>query len=136
MRKINALLIIGITGSIIFGIQFTIHYGRTIWGNKDMWWTPMSMALPLSKTDQKFKLFLKDELLQDYIKQGALSATGPNGKTYCVATEDFKIRLNNWNKTKASFLQSAVFAAFFLGISITCLILGITQFFSKKRADT
>jgi hypothetical protein len=94
------------------------------------------MALPLSETDQNFKLFLKDKLLQDYIKQGALSATDPDGKTYRVTNEDFKIRLNNWDKSKASFLQSTVFAAFFLGVSITCLILGITQFFSKKKANT
>jgi hypothetical protein len=126
-KRVNALLVIGITGTIVLGFHFGVQYGRAMWGNRSIWWTPKVMAVSLDETRQYFELFLSNELLQDHLKRRSLSATERNGKTYQVVPEDIKIRLNNWYKVKASFLNSAVFSAFMLGISVTCLILGLAQ---------
>jgi hypothetical protein len=132
-KKINVLLFIGIIGTAIFAPQFAAKYGQAIWGNKDIWWTPNALALPLHETKQEIGLFLSNELLQDHIKRGSLYAKDSQGKSYQVASKDIKIRLNNWNKVKASLLHVAVFLAFMSGVSITCLILGVAQFIIRRK---
>jgi hypothetical protein len=126
-KRVNSLLIIGITGTIVLGFHFGVQYGRATWGNHTIWWTPKAMAVSLDETRQYFELFLSNELLQDHLKRRSLSATERNGKTYQVVPEDIKVRLNNWYKVKASFLNAAVFSAFVLGVSVTCLILGLAR---------
>jgi hypothetical protein len=132
-KKINALLLIGVIGTAILAPQFAVKYGRAMWGNKDIWWTPGSLAYPLDETKQEFRLFLSDELLEDHLARGSLSAMDSKGRSYPVVSKDIKIRLNNWNKVKASFLHSAVFLALMLGVSITCLILGVAQLVTKSK---
>ncbi|MBN2467304.1 MAG: hypothetical protein JXD19_04060 [Deltaproteobacteria bacterium] len=131
-KKINALLLIGIIGSVVCGSHFAVTYGRALWGPSDIWWTPISMALPLDETTQEFNILVSNELLQDHLKRRSLTATDLEGKSYQVVSDDIEVRLNNWHKVKASFLHSAVFAAFMLGVSITCLILGAVQVLTRR----
>ncbi|MDI6743306.1 MAG: hypothetical protein QMD11_11290, partial [Smithella sp.] len=63
-QQINALIIIGIIGTAVFGSQVAVKYSESNWGNKDIWWTPVKMALPLNETKNEFELYIKDELLQ------------------------------------------------------------------------
>ncbi|RPH51706.1 MAG: hypothetical protein EHM85_05725 [Desulfobacteraceae bacterium] len=132
-KKINALLLIGIIGTTTAGFQFAAKYGQVMWGNKDIWWTPMSLALPLHKTTQEFQIFINGELLHDHLDHGSLAATDKAGQSHRVVSDDIKIRLNNWYKTEASLLHSAVFAAFLLGSSLTFLILGIAQLAARRE---
>ena len=134
MRIINAWLIIGIIGVCVFGSHFGIQYGRAMLGRKDMWWTPKAMALPLEQTRREFELFINNELLQSRIKQGTLLAIDPEGNAYPVVSENVTVRLNNWHKTKASFLHIAVFTALLLGISLTSLIVGAIQYLENSKA--
>lgn len=134
-NKINALLIIGIIGTSVFGSHFGVQYGRAVWGDKDIWWTPMSMAMPLEDTSQDFRLFLGGEPLLEHLERGALTAVDANGQTYQVSSDDMCIRLNNWPEVKADFLHSAIFSGILLGISLSCLILGLAEFIrSPKQA--
>jgi hypothetical protein len=133
MRKLNPWLIIGIIGVSVFGSQFGIHYGRAVWGRSDIWWTPKSMALPFNDTRRQFEIFLNDELLQNHLERGSLSATDLKGQPYHVVSDDITVRLNNWHKIKASRLHSAVFMALLLGISLMSLIVGMTQFFAGNK---
>jgi hypothetical protein len=132
-KQINALIVIGIIGTAIFGANFAAKYAQANWGNKDIWWTPMSMALPLNETQQEFELYIKDELLQKHLEAGALSVADKTGKSFFVGSDDIKIRLNNWNKMKSSMLNSAAISAFSLGISLAVLILGVVQFVANKE---
>jgi len=133
MRKINGFLIAGIIGVSVFGAHFGIQYGRAIWGNNDMWWTPKSMALPLSKTRHNFEVFVSGNLLQNHLDNGSLSVTDSQGERYILVPEDIEVRLNNWQKVKSSMLHKAVWAAFTLGISLMCLIIGVKQFISGNK---
>ncbi|WDN89751.1 hypothetical protein BuS5_02719 [Desulfosarcina sp. BuS5] len=134
MRKINGFLIAGIIGVLVVGANFGIQYGRIAWGNKDMWWTPKSMALPLSTTRHNFELFVNGDLLQEHLDRGSLSATDEQGKRYELVPEDIKVRFNNWHKVKSAMLHTAVWEAFMLGISLMSLIVGIRQFISENKA--
>lgn len=134
-NRMNALLLIGIIGTAVIGSHFGVTYGRAVWGNKDIWWTPMSLALPLEDTSQDFRLFIGGDSLQEHLKRGSLTALDADGRPYRVVSEDIKVRLNNWPEVKADFLHSAVFSGILLGISLTCLILGLAEFIrSPKQA--
>ncbi len=133
-RRINTLLLIGIIGTATSGFQFATIYGQVIWGDKNIWWTPSSMALPLHVTAEEFQISLNGEQLQDHLGRGSLSAIDKAGQSYRVAPNDIKVRLNNWNKTRASILHGAVFAALLLGCSLTFLVLGILQL--ARREET
>jgi hypothetical protein len=135
-KRVNSLLIVGIIGTVVLGFHFGVQYGRAMWGNSHIWWTPKAMAVSLDETRQYFELFLSDELLQDHLKRRSLSATERDGKTYQVVPEDIKIRLNNWYRVKASFLNSAVFSAFVLGISVTCLIMGLARLRMRRESNS
>jgi hypothetical protein len=126
-KKINAFLLIGIIGTCVFGAQFAVQYGKAVWGNDNIWWTPMPLALPLSDTANDFKIFIRNELLDNHIERGALFSSDSTGQPYPVAAEDIRVGINNWHKIKAGFLHSAVFAAFFLGISVALFIIGLVQ---------
>lgn len=133
--KINAWLIFGIIGISLFGSQFGIYYYRAVWGNAEMWWTPKTMELTLNDTRNEFEIFLNDELLQDHLKRGSLSAIGSNRKPVQVVSDDIGVRLNNWHKTRASFLHTAVYMALLLGASLMSLVIGIAQMLAGKTAN-
>ena len=134
-RKFNELLIIGITGTAIIGSIFAANYGETVWGNKDIWWTPMSMALPLNETKQELEFYIKGELLQKRLDRGTLIAVGNAGQSSPLVTDDVKIRLNNWNKIKASKLNNITVSSLLLGVSITLLVMGLIQYFRKEKIN-
>lgn len=133
MRKTNGFLIVGIIGVSVLGSHFGIEYGRAVWGNNNMWWTPKSMALPLFKTRKNFELFISGELLQDHLDRRSLSATDAKGERYDLVPDDIYVRLNNWQKVKSSMLHTAVWIAFMLGISVMSLIVGVKQFISEDK---
>lgn len=135
-RTMNALLFIGVIGTAVSGFQFALTYGKAMWGNRDIWWNPHAMALSLDETRQDFQLLLSGDILQDHIARGSLSAVDSTGQPYRVVSDDIKVRLNNWHKVRASFLHSAVLLAFLLGVSLTCLVMGVVQSLTRRRETT
>ena len=133
--KPNILLIFGIIGVSLFGLQFGIYYHRAVFGNSDIWWTPKSLALPINNTRNDFEIFLNDQRLQDHLERGSIYATDQNGHLIPLLTEDVVVRLNNWHKIKASSLHTAVYMALFLGASFMLLLIGIAQFIIGKTSD-
>ncbi|MBK1719126.1 hypothetical protein CKO27_15995 [Thiocystis violacea] len=127
----NALMLIGLIGAPVAGAQFGVDYSRAIWGDDQIWWTPATMALPLEQTRGSFQLFLDNEPIQNHLERRSLTALDTNGLAYFVAPELFKVRLNNWAPVKASLLHKAVYSAFALGVSLTCLVVGLIQFFRQ-----
>lgn len=87
------------------------------------------MALPRNDTRQEFELFLNDELLQDHLEPRTRISIGnrPERTIKPGGADDIVVRLNNWRKTKASLLHSAVFMALLLGVSLMSVLLGVTQ---------
>lgn len=134
MKKyFNGLLIIGLTGIMFFGSFFAGEYLEATRGNKDIWWTPMKMALSLDQSRTEFELFIQKDMLQNHIEKGTLLIAGEKGNPVKVAAGDIKVRLNNWHKVRAGKLQNIILMSFFLGISVALLILGIIQSVAKKE---
>ncbi|MBK1722911.1 hypothetical protein [Thiocystis violacea] len=130
-RKINAVLLVGLIGTPIAGSLFGIDYGRAIWGDDQIWWTPKESALSIDQTRASFRIYLEDEPLDDHLARSSLTALGQDGMAYFVTPDLIKVRLNNWDRTKASLLHTAVYSAFALGASLACLVLGLIQFFAE-----
>ena len=136
-RKMNLLMIIGLVGTPIAGTQFGLDYGRAIWDPPPVEWTPVEMALPLEQTGGHFQLLLDNEPLANHLARNSLTALGSEGLAYFVTPEMVRARLNNWPQIqarKAQLLHMAVYSALGLGVSLTCLIVGLIEFFRKTPA--
>lgn len=133
-QRRSTLLVVGLIGTVVSGSLFAGQYGSAVWGRSDIWWTPLELALPLQAAANEFELHLGGELMQRQVERGALAVQNENGAMRSVAPTEIKVRLNNWQKIRAERLHGAVFAAFSLGISLTCLVLGIIgQVQSRKE---
>ena len=124
-RRLHPLLLAGLIGTAVSGSIFAEQYGGAVWGRSDIWWTPMELALPLPAAGKNFELYIGGELMQRQVERGALAVQDKNGALRPVAPAEIKVRLNNWQKIRAERLHGAVFAALSLGISTTCLVMGI-----------
>ncbi|MGQ9658697.1 MAG: hypothetical protein ACUVT0_01095 [Thermochromatium sp.] len=133
----NLLMIIGLVGTPIAGTQFGLDYGRAIWDLPQVEWTPVEMALPLEQTSESFQLLLDNEPLANHLARNSLTALGSEGLAYFVTPEMVRVRLNNWPQIqarKAQLLHMAVYSALGLGVSLTCLIVGLIEFFRQTPA--
>jgi len=126
-RRLNPLLLAGLIGTAVSGSIFAEQYGAAVWGNQNIWWTPLELALPLAVTVGEFELYIGGELMQRQVERGALAVKDEQGAMRPVAPAEIRIRLNNWQKIRAERLHGAVFAALSLGISLACLGLGVAQ---------
>ena len=131
--KFNAFLLIGLIGIFTSGSQLTAKYIEAMWGDADIWWTPMSLALPLSETTNEFRIFVGGESLQKHIERGSLHATDKAGQSYRVVADDIKVRLNNWNTTRASRFHHATYLALAFGSSVTFFGIGLGQLISQRK---
>jgi hypothetical protein len=134
MRKsVNPLFLIGLLGTIVIGSQFAVQYGRALWGDRDIWWTPKAMALSLDETKRAFELYVCGIPLRAHLARGSLTAAEVGGKPHRVAPGDVTVRLNNWHKIQASLFHGAIPSAFLLGASITCLAAGLVQWRARRK---
>jgi hypothetical protein len=120
-RTINPLLLAGIIGTAVFGSMFAGEYGVAVWGDQNIWWPPLEMALPLPATANDFEAHVGGLLLQQQAELGALAVKDEKGTMRPVAPSEIRVRLNNWQRIRAERLHGAVFAALSSGISLACL---------------
>jgi len=133
--SINPLLLIGLIGFFTVGSSFFVDIYRAFYGEKDIYWTHQEMKLPVEKTGNDFQLFIAEKLLQNHLSDKTIYAIDKNGTQYPVVVEDITVRLNNWNKVKATILAKATFTGVFFGIALTLLITGLVQVFIQKRKN-
>ena len=129
----NPFLLIGMIGIFTCGSQFAAKYSQAVWGNRDIWWTPISMALPLEETKNEFAIYLNGETLQRHIAQGTLSATTDAGQSSRLESGGIKVRINNWYKIKASLLHGSVYFALALGSCATFFGIGVAQWLAQRK---
>jgi hypothetical protein len=93
------------------------------------------MALPLNETKQEIELYIKGELLQKRLERGTLIAVRKEGQSSPLVANDVNVRLNNWNKIKASKLNNITVSSLLLGVSLTLLVMGLIQYFRKEKIN-
>jgi len=133
--KLNALLIIGIIGVFTIGINFVIQIYRVFGSNQDIWWTATTMPLTIDKTKESFELSINGKTIQKHLADGTLLALNDEGNQQSVVSGDISVRLNNWNKVKASILINALFSGVLFGAGITMFIIGLIQLLNRRSSS-
>ena len=132
-KKWNPFLLIGMIGIFTCGSPFAVKYSQVPWGNRDIWWTPMTMALPLEETKNDFAIYLNGESLHRHIARGTLTVSTDAGESSQVASGGIQVRINNWYKIKASLLHGSVFFALVLGSCATFFGIGVAQWLDQRK---
>ena len=132
-NSINPFLLIGLLGFFTIGSSFFVAVYGAFYGNKDMYWTHQSLKLPLEATGNDFQVYISGKLLQKHLTENTIFVSENNGKQFPVVPKDVSVRLNNWNKAQARILTKAIFTGFAFGITLTLLIIGVIQTFTKKK---
>jgi len=132
-KRINPILWIGLTGTLIIGTAFFADVYQAFWGDYTMWWTHQSRRLPLEKTKDNFELYIHGKLLQRHLSEKTLFSVDNEGKQYPVVSEDITVRLNNWDKVKSSILTNMTMSGFGFGACITLLLVGLVQSFHHGK---
>jgi len=91
------------------------------------------MRLAIDETWNNFELYIGGEPLQKHLSEGTLFFMGKNGEQYRIASKDISVRLNNWDRIKASILTNATMNSFVFGMAVTLLMIGLIQAFSQKK---
>jgi len=133
--KLNALLIIGIIGVFTIGINFVIQIYRVFGSNQDIWWTATTMPLTIDQTKESFELSINGKTIQKHLADGTLLALNDEGNQQSVVSGDISVRLNNWNKVKASILINALFSGVLFGAGITMFIIGLIQLLNRRSSS-
>ncbi|EGV32368.1 hypothetical protein ThidrDRAFT_1217 [Thiorhodococcus drewsii AZ1] len=127
--SVIALLAIGLIGSGVSGGLLATQYGPVLKGDEGIWWTPDSSPLSLDETASAFRLYIDNTSLQAHMQNGSLTGLGREGLAFHVEPKDVAVLVNNWPSVRAAFLQSALYSAFALGASLSCLLIGIVAAF-------
>lgn len=91
------------------------------------------MKLPIENTQNNFQIFISEKTLQKHLSNNTLYSIDKNGTKYPVTSKDISVRINNWDKIKCQKLIIAVIMGVAFGATLTLLILGLVQTFSKKK---
>jgi len=132
-KQINTLLWIGLIGTLIVGTSFITDIYRAFWGDRSIWWTHQAMRLPLEETRDNLEIYIGGETLRKHLSDRTLFSVDKNGKQYPIVSKDITVRLNNWDKTKASILTNTTISGFAFGVAITLLMMGLIQVFQYRK---
>lgn len=132
-KGINPLLLIGIIGIFTIGSNFMVQLYRAFGENRDIWWTAKTMPLRIHETRDSFKLSINGKNIEGHLSEGALLTLDENGAYKPIKSADVSVRLNNWNKVRASILINALITAVFFGASVTVFIVGLFQVLKRRR---
>jgi len=135
-KRINALLWIGIVGTLLIGTSLFTDVYRAFWGDHTIWWTHQSMRIPLEETKDNVELYVGGEPLRKHLSDGALFSLDKNGKQYPVVSKDVTVRLNNWEKVRASILKRTTMSGFAFGVVMTLLVIGLIQIFQQRKVPS
>ncbi|MDQ1333756.1 MAG: hypothetical protein QG552_706, partial [Thermodesulfobacteriota bacterium] len=86
------------------------------------------------ETGNNFAITIGGKLLQKHLAEGTLFGVDPNGGQYRVVSRDVGVRLNNWDRVRASALTAAAVSSFGFGVSLALLIVGAIQWGREKKA--
>lgn len=132
-RRISVLLLMGIIGSLLTGASLLTDMHLAFWGDHTIWWTHQSMKLPIEETKEDFELYIGGEPLWKHLSNVTLFSVGKNGKQYPVVSKDVTVRLNNWERVRASVLKRTTIIGFFFGVTITLVAIGLIQVFQRRK---
>ena len=90
----------------------------------DIWWTPMSLAVPLADTSDRVQVYLGDVALDELVEAGRVRL-GSDSTAVPIAATDLRLRFNNWDRVRAERAPALVGAGIGLGAAAVLLLIGV-----------
>jgi hypothetical protein len=100
-KRVNELLWIGLTGMLIIGTSFAVDVYRAVWGDHTIWWTHQSIVCRLKKPRIILRFTSEETSAKAPVRKNLFFAD-KRAKQFPVVSGTLTVRLNNWEKTKAS----------------------------------
>ncbi len=123
--QINPLVWTGLFGVLTIGTGFFIDLHQAFRGEQNIWWTNRDKGLSIELTQDAFELYVAGMLLQKRLEGRDLFLADDEGITHPVLPGDISVRLNNWERRKASLLTRTTVSGFFFGAAFALLIVGL-----------
>ena len=131
--QINPLVWTGLFGVLTIGTGFFIDLHQAFRGEQNIWWTNRDKGLSIELTQDAFELYVAGMLLQKRLEGRDLFLMDDEGITRPILSKDIIVRLNNWDKRKASLLTHTTMSGFFFGVAFALLVMGLIQVFDDRK---
>jgi hypothetical protein len=95
---------------------------RELSRRRDIWWTPPTMAVPLTESMDRVEIYAHGEPLAALLKAGQVRIV-EDGSTTVLAPGDVSLRFNNWDRVRAAQLPGLLIPAAACGAALLMLIL-------------
>lgn len=114
------LLFAGLAG-LLFVIPSVALY-RNLSRPPDIWWTPPQLALSLAESQNRVEIYVQGQPLRGLVSTGQLLLAGEGGPT-TLEPAAVRLRFNNWDRVRASWLPMLLTYAAAAGAGAMLLIL-------------
>jgi len=114
--------------SALLGVLFlmaALPLLRAFSQREDIWWTPKPMALPLSESQDRVQIFVRDQALSELIEAGQLQMVEA-GSPQAIAANEVRLRFNNWDKVRAARIPGLLVNAAACGALAVLFIVLVT----------
>ena len=99
---------------------------RELFRRSDIWWTPKTLAVPLSESAKRVEVLVRGRSLRPLVDGGQISLTTDSAAPV-VSAGDITFRFNNWDRVRAQRIPVLLLYAFMIGVIGLLLILVLTN---------
>ena len=111
--------------SVVFFFIAAAPLYRELSRPKDIWWTPHTMLVPLTRSQDRVEIYLRGKPLGTLIEAGQLRLTDERGSSVLTPNE-IGLRFNNWDRVRAEHLPMSLASAAAGGAMVLLFILVAT----------
>jgi len=86
--------------AVVFFFIAAVPLYRELSRPADIWWTPRTMLVPLTGSQDRVEIYARGKLLLTLIEAGQLRIADDTGVSVVAATE-VGLRFNNWDRVRA-----------------------------------
>jgi hypothetical protein len=98
---------------------------RELSQRRDIWWTPLTMLVPLAETKDRVEIYVRREPLAALVQAGQLRVD-ENGSSSVLAASDVGLRFNNWERVRAEHTFVLLICAAMCGVAAVMFLLVLT----------
>ena len=130
--KMNVWFMTGLLGLLIWGSILVVHLLQVYSSDPGNRWTHQEMLLPLAETSATVELLIDRQMLQKHLSDGRLFLQDQQGEYRQLQPGEVMARVNNWPEQRATMATFALLPAFFSGVSLTLLLVGLAGKYRRQ----
>ena len=98
----------------------------------DIWWTPLTMLVPLGTSQDRVAVYVRGNELQDLVGAGRLRLVTDSGPSLLSAA-DIGFRFNNWDRVRAERAPVVLQYAAAAGVAGAFLLVGFVYLLRRRQ---